>query len=269
MHILPNIGIVDLALYFDSVLVISDVHIGYEEALNKQGVLVPRLQFEEMVKRLNNIFALLKDKKIKTIVVNGDLKHEFGIISEQEWRNSLKFIDLLAKHCEEIVLIKGNHDTILGPIARKRNVKVLDYFIVEAKEKSYNRKSLNKSSLIKNAYKKIMGKPKNKILIVHGNKIPPKELLKDISIIVIGHEHPAISLKSGPRVERFKCFLNGKYKGKNLIVQPSFNSIIEGTNILNQKILSPFLKQNLDKFEVYIVEDKVYEFGKLGSLRKN
>ncbi len=237
MKILPNVEIVDLALYFGSTLVIADVHIGYEEALNKQGVLVPRLQFEEMAKRMNNTFDRLKNKNIKKIIINGDLKHEFGTISEQEWRNTLKFLDLLAKHCNEILLIRGNHDTILGPIARKRNVKVVENIVI------------------------------GNIFIAHGDKVPDKERLKKASTIIIGHEHPAISLKEGPRIETFKCFLKGKYKGKNLIVQPSFNSMIEGTDILRDEILSPFLKQNLDDFDVFIVEDKVYKFGKLGRLR--
>jgi len=266
MKILPDMQIADLTLYFDGVLVIADVHIGYEEALNKQGVLVPRLQFEEMVKRINNIFNTLKTKKIEQIVVNGDLKHEFGTISEQEWRNTLKFLDLLAKHCNEIILIKGNHDTILGPIAKKRNVKILDYFIVEPITSKSNN---GKKSIFKKILKTIKKGQKNKVLITHGNKSLGKELLKDVSAIIIGHEHPAISLKEGPRIEQFKCFLKGRYKGRNLIVQPSFNSIVEGTDILRDKILSPFLQQNLDNFDVYIVEDKVYEFGKLKNLRKS
>lgn len=236
MKILSNIEIIDLALYFNSTLVIADVHIGYEEALNKQGILVPRLQFEDMVKRMKRIFNLLKNKKIERIIVNGDLKHEFGTISEQEWRNTLKFLDLLAKHCNEIILIRGNHDTILGPIARKRNVKVVDNIAV------------------------------GKVLATHGNKVP--DILKNYSAMIIGHEHPAVSLREGPRIEQFKCFLKGKYKGKNLIVQPSFNAIIEGTDVLKDRILSPFLHQDLDNFEVYIVEDKVYNFGKLRNLKK-
>ena len=239
MKILSNIEIIDLALYFNSTLVIADVHIGYEEALNKQGILVPRLQFGEMVKRMNNIFGILKNKRINTIIVNGDLKHEFGTISEQEWRNTLKFLDLLAKHCDEIVLIRGNHDTILGPIARKRNVQILDYYII---------------------------KP-NKVIMAHGDKILPKDILKDASTIIIGHEHPAVSLKESHRVEQFKCFLKGKYKGKDLIVQPSFNGIVEGTDLLRDKILSPFLRQKLDDFDVYVIEDKVYKFGKLRNLK--
>lgn len=237
MKILNSMGIVDLALYFGSTLVIADVHIGYEEALNRQGVLVPRLQFEEMVKRMNGIFSALKSKKIDKIIVNGDLKHEFGAISEQEWRNTLKFIDLLARHCNEIILVKGNHDTILGPIAKKRDVKVVDYYIV------------------------------GNTLIIHGNKIPDKNTLKSIKTIVIGHEHPAVSLKEGARIEQVKCFLKGRYKGRNLIVQPSFNTIVPGTDILKEEILSPFLRQNLGNFEVFVVEDKVYGFGKLRGLK--
>ena len=266
MDILPNIEIVDLALYFESILVIADVHIGYEEALNKQGVLVPRLQFNDMVNRMNHIFTLLKEKPITTIVVNGDLKHEFGTISEQEWRNTLKFLDLLAKNCNQIVLVKGNHDNILGPIARKRNVKVVDSFKVGSLTQKSNSEK-NPFKELKNIIKR--EEPVKKILISHGDKILPKEVLNDVSTIIIGHEHPAVSLKEGARVEQFKCFLKGKFKGKNLIVQPSFNTMIEGTDVLRDKILSPFLKENLDNFEVYAVEDKVYEFGKLKGLRKN
>ena len=235
MNILPYIKIVDLSLYFDSTLVIADLHIGYEEALNKQGILVPRLQFEDLIKRMESIFYLLKKRIIKRIIVNGDLKHEFGTISEQEWRNTLKFLDFLSKHCNEIILIKGNHDTILGPIAKKRNVKVVDYVAA------------------------------GKVLVIHGNKV--MGILKNYDTIIIGHEHPAVSIKEGPRIEQYKCFLKGRYKGKNLIVQPSFNGIIEGTDMLRGKILSPFLHQNLDNFEVYIIEDKIYNFGKLRNLK--
>ena len=264
MKILPKVQIADLALYFENTLVISDIHIGYEESLNKQGILVPRLQFEEIASRINKIFRLLKGKRIEKIILNGDLKHEFGTISEQEWRNTLKFLDLLAKHCNEVVLIKGNHDSILGPIARKRNVKVVDYLMIEPITQKPNNEK-NPLKKLKKIIKK--EKPNKRIIITHGYKIPPKEVLQEVSTIIIGHEHPAASIRDGPRVEKFKCFLKGKYKSKNLIVQPSFNSMIEGTDILKDKFLSPFLKQNLDNFEVYAVEDKIYNFGELKGLR--
>lgn len=237
MRLIKNVEIMDFALYFGSTLILADTHIGYEEALNKQGILVPRTQFEDMAARMEKIFGKLGKRRIENIIVNGDLKHEFGTISEQEWRNTLKFIDLLAKHCKEVILVKGNHDTVLGPIAGKRNIKIVDNIMTEG------------------------------TLILHGDKLPEKELLKKAHTIIIGHEHPAVSLREGPRIETYKCFLKGKYKGRNLIVQPSFNILIEGTDILRDEILSPFLKQNLDNFGVFAVEDKIYNFGKLGRLR--
>ena len=126
MNIAEGIKIVDLALFFEKekALILSDIHIGYEEALNKQGILVPRFHFNDLVKRLAKIYSQIKKEKlpVETIIVNGDLKHEFGTISDQEWRETLKFIDLLASKAKNLILLKGNHDTILGPIADKKNI---------------------------------------------------------------------------------------------------------------------------------------------------
>jgi len=232
MEILKNVEIVDLCLYLkkEKVLILADTHIGYEESLNKQGVLIPRFQFKDIIERLEKV------GNVDKIIINGDIKHEFGTISELEWRHSLRLLDFLSKHCNELILVKGNHDTILGPIAKKRNVKVEDYV-----------------------------KIKN-ILAIHGHKIPSKKLLKGIKTIIIGHEHPAVSIHEGPRTELFKCFLKGKWKRKTLIVQPSLNLVTEGTDILKEQLLSPFLKQDLSNFECFIVGDKVYDFGKLKKL---
>jgi putative SbcD/Mre11-related phosphoesterase len=96
-----------------------------------------------------------------------------------------------------------------------------------------------------------------------------KELLKLCDTIIIGHEHPAVSLVSGSRTERYKCFLKGKFSRKDLIVTPSCNMLIEGTDILKEKLLSPILKNvDLKNFEAYIVEDKIYDFGKVKDLNK-
>ncbi len=154
MKILNDVELVDLAIYTHKTLIFTDFHIGYEESLNKQGLLVPRFQFTEIMKRIENIFSKLKNKKIERIVVNGDLKHEFGTISEQEWRNTLKLLDYFGKYCKEVVLIKGNHDKILGPIAEKRNVKVVEHYLI--------------SPIINNSFKKISN---NKISLKNNNII--------------------------------------------------------------------------------------------------
>ena len=327
MRILKRIELIDLAIYTNKTLILTDFHIGYEEALNKQGVMVPRFQFPEIVKRLEAIFSKLKDKKIKRIIINGDLKHEFGTISEQEWRNVLKLLDYFGRHCDEIILIKGNHDTIIGPIAGKRGVKVLEHYVIDSgKELLRNeehhqfasqinkdiksasrgmppagmnadnskniklwradgapsvsesftttRKNIKKNSInnTQQSFKTIKAienhktNSKNKILVIHGDKIPDKELLKGVSTIIIGHEHPAVSIRDGARTELFKAYLIGKWQGRYIIAQPSFNLVTEGTDMVKEQVLSPFLKGNLGKFEAIIAADKLYRFGKLKNL---
>ncbi len=284
MKILDNIELIDLAIYTNKTLILTDFHIGYEEALNKQGLMVPRFQFQEIMKRLEKIFSRLKNRKVERIIVNGDLKHEFGTISEQEWRHTLRLLDYFGQRCNEIILIKGNHDTILGPIAKKRNVRVLEHYLIEPStmgKNTINKKTqLNNYKIIKNSIKKIivnnkiqksLGKiknnyNKNKILVIHGDKIPKKELLKSIKTIIIGHEHPAVSIREGARIELFKAFLVGKWKKYKIIVRPSFNLVVEGTDVLKEEVLSPFLKGNLRNFDAVVAADKLYRFGKLRDL---
>ena len=132
IEITQGIELIDHALWIPAhkLLAISDTHIGYEEALNKKGILVPRFGFGEMQARVKKIVEEIKKQTdIKIILVNGDLKHEFGTISDQEWRETLQFLDVLTAQSPEVIIVKGNHDTIIGPIARKREVKLVDYFI--------------------------------------------------------------------------------------------------------------------------------------------
>jgi metallophosphoesterase superfamily enzyme len=47
---------------------------------------------------------------------------------------------------------------------------------------------------------------------------------------------------------------------------PSFCLATEGTNILKEKTISPFLDQDLRNFEVSVIADKIYDFGKVKNL---
>jgi len=229
------------ALKIGNSLIISDTHIGYEEAFNKQGIFIPRFQFREILSRLESILNKADEKtgKIETFIINGDVKHEFGTISQTEWRHTLGLLDFVSKRCKKIVLVKGNHDKILGPIAERRDVEIVESFVIENKGK--------------------------RILIVHGDKIP-KEMPK-CNTIIIGHQHPAILLRDGVRAELYKCFLRGKFRKKDLIVLPAFTPVSEGTDILKGEILTDFLQGDIEDFIVYPVADEVYEFGKIRDLR--
>ena len=236
MEVIKDINIIDKAIWLDKekILIIADLHIGYEEALNKQGILVPRHQFKETKQQIIELFRKVRPK---SIIINGDLKHEFGEISKQEWYETLNILDLLLKNSEKVILVKGNHDTILEPIANKNRIEIVEYFYI----------------------------PKQKIIIIHGDKILTDYKLYEAKVIIIGHEHPSISLREGFKVEQYKCFLVGKWRDKELIVMPSFIPIIEGSDIRKEKILSPFIK-DIEDFDVFIIGDKIYKFGKMKNI---
>jgi putative SbcD/Mre11-related phosphoesterase len=227
-EILPGYHAVGLTLHMPEfeTSAFSDVHLGFEQALNKHGVLVPPFQYSQVTSHLKEAVAMAKPKRI---VINGDLKHEFGSISPQEWAEVLMFLDGLRKY--EVVLVRGNHDTILGPIAVRREIRVVEELRLGT------------------------------TLFVHGDKEPVE--LGGVRTVVIGHEHPCIGLAEEGRVERVKCFLVGKWKGKNLIVLPSLNFVTDGTDVLQERLLSPLLDEVGD-FKAFGVDDgRVMEFGRV------
>ena len=231
MPIPQHFSFVDLALQYKDTLIIGDLQLGYETVLHKQGVLIPTFQLKDIFKHLDYIFSKTTAKRV---VINGDIKHEFGTISDQEWRETLQLFDYLLEKVEEVIVVKGNHDLVLGPIAKKRNLKIVDAYTLDD------------------------------VTFLHGHVILPN-LGKTI---VIGHEHPAITFPERPG-EKYKCFLVGKWKGHTLIVLPSFNPLTEGSDVTQGSFLSPFLKEDMKHFTVYAVEDyTVFPFGKVKDLQK-
>lgn len=241
--------IADLGLFFkkEKILIVGDFHLGYEESLNKEGLLIPRQQFDMTIDRLKNIFE--KTGRLNKIIINGDLKHEFGRISDSEWTDCFKLIDFLNEKCDELVLVKGNHDCVLKAIAKKKNLNVAEYFKFGDN------------------------------FVCHGDDVFDFSCKR----IIIGHEHPALVLREGSRVEKYKCFLLGKYMGCDLVVMPSFNLVqigadilrnyneISGTSkifdksidVLTEKFLSPYLS-DIGDFKIKVVENfEILDFGKV------
>ncbi|MBI4918778.1 metallophosphoesterase [archaeon] len=232
MEIIKEILINGSALYLKKhqTIVISDLHLGYEGYLEKRGVLVPRFQLKDTIVQIKE---LLNKFKVKRVILNGDVKHEFGKILSQEWKDITKLFHILNDY--EVIVVKGNHDVILYPITDKKNITLVPEYRIDD------------------------------VLFIHGDYAP--KLDKKIKTIIMGHEHPAISFKEKGRVERYKCFLKGEYLSKTLIVQPSFNPLIEGSDVMKEQFLSPLLK-DLSDFEIMaIYKEKVLNFGKLNKLR--
>lgn len=234
--------IVDLALQVDENLIISDLHLGYEDALINEGVLIPKFQHNKIIKRLEEIFNKASlHREIERVIINGDLKHEFGRKSRQEDKEVLDLILFLKKYVNDIILIRGNHDNFIVGIADVLNINVCENLVVE------------------------------NFFITHGDKIISnfEGASKNTNTIIIAHEHSCIGLRTSERVEKMKCFLKGMFKGKNLIVIPSLNFITEGTDVLQGNLLSPFLNTtSIENFEIFGVENfEIFYFGSVSSVR--
>jgi len=233
MQISKNMEIVGKGLWLtrERVLIINDLHLGYEEALHSKGVLVPKSQLKDILGELEEIITRVKPK---VVVLNGDIKHIFGAIVRQEWREVIELVDFLHTRCEEIVIIQGNHDPILGPIAIRKGVNIVKEYRV------------------------------GDVIIVHGDKL----IETDAKAVIIGHEHTAITIRKGAKGEKYKCFLKGKWRGKELIVVPSFNPLLEGTDVLKEELLSPYLEE-IGKFDVFVVsKGEAFNFGKVKDIKE-
>jgi len=82
--------------------------IGYQRRTGETAGL--EKYYDEILKHLNEILKKVKPEKI---IINGDLKHEFGNISEQEWREVLKLLAFIGGKCNEVIIVKGNHDWLV------------------------------------------------------------------------------------------------------------------------------------------------------------
>ena len=226
------------------ILAVGDLHLGFEYMLQQSGILVPEMQAKEVIEELKTIFEDLKMKKLKLkkIVFIGDVKHSFSYERKEKnyFNEILKFLKDYVND-KNIILIKGNHDTI-------------DYSF---------------SDRLKNYF--IDGDT----VFIHGNELFKEILDKKIKTIVMGHLHPSIILsdKQNIKKEKYKCFLTGKFKGKQIIILPSFLSTIEGTTINSleheyKDYFSIIPKKILMNFIVHVVGDnKVYSFGKIKNMK--
>lgn len=244
LELTPDLWLVDLGVYLPrrKALVLADLHLGYEEALRREGILLPPGHLRKVAARLERLLARLGalERATDLLIINGDLKHRFAPLSQKEERTAKEFLASLAARFREVVLIRGNHDTHIELLrGSEGRLRIEEALKLEAE----------------------------RLLIIHGDREPGEEELAGVELVLIGHEHPAVGLrrKTG-RVEPYKAFLLGEYRGRKLLVQPSFNLLVCGSDLTRERALSPLLEEErLEAFRVYPVSDEgqVYDLGPL------
>ena len=221
----------------ERVLVVGDLHLGYEGSMRASGLQVPLKLYEQVISDFEEIYNKVTENnslKLDKIIVLGDVKHEFGYILDEEWSEIVNFIEHLKEKCKELVVIEGNHDKILFPILKKLGIVASDYYLW------------------------------NEFAFMHGDKEFIEIYDSKVKIWVVGHGHPAVTLQDGAKKEKYKCFLVGNFKGKSVIVVPSFFPLNEGTDARNFDMKFAW-DLNLQGFDVKVVSDNldVLDFGKL------
>jgi len=193
----------------ERILVIADLHIGWEIALVQEGIHVP----SQTPKILTKLLRLIDLCKPTSLLLLGDVKHTLAKVELEEWEDVPSFFEALLKKVSDIKVILGNHDGNLEPLLPE-NVKLLPSTGIAIGEAGF----------------------------FHGNAWPAPELLACRSL-VMGHVHPTVAFKDlmGFRITVqvwVKAKLNGELLAKaflkNLRIQVEAN--VNAVKLLYRKV---------------------------------
>jgi len=210
MRISPDMVISTLGCAFHSPsgsLLIADLHIGYETVLEGEGFAMPRVQNKQMLERIN---AAIDRFDPDSIIIVGDLKHNFDRNLSAEWNGVESMVDAVSER-SKMVVIRGNHDNYLLNILSKRNIELRNELIL------------------------------GNLKIVHGHKTAlPWE-----GGMVFGHEHPAITLRESTGASvKIPCFLYSPDDDR--LILPAFSPLALGSDIIrtpDEERMIPLLRR--------------------------
>ena len=217
---------------YERVIVISDLHLGWEISLNREGFHFPT----QMKRLLKKTLTLIKIAKPDSLIILGDLKHTVSGVEIEEWRDIPEFLEALKKKVNKIIVVPGNHDGNLSLLLPEGVTQAPVTGITLWDE----------------------------IGLFHGHSWPDPKLL-GCKHLIIGHIHPIISFRdpSGLRINRqvwikaecdgeklgesvlkhlgikvdgdlkrvFQETFDLEVKSSSLIVLPSFNEVLGGIPI--------------------------------------
>lgn len=177
LEILPRVRITsDRCLVLDEgpTVVLGDLHLGYERALEQEGMYIPRINTDSIRSALNDILCRYEPSRV---VLLGDVKHDFKRAGYEE-RNEVKRVLGLLGEAAETVVIKGNHDNYIQNIISDMGMLAVDHI-------------------------DIMG-----FRLEHGH------VDSGVRPVIIGHEHPSVripgSVGGGLKIQ---CFVHARNDG--------------------------------------------------------
>ncbi|MCD6502966.1 MAG: metallophosphoesterase [Euryarchaeota archaeon] len=218
--------------------IFADTHFGIEYVLASQGLQIPPIQFEEVLKRIKTINA-------QKLIIAGDLKHEFSRENPLEKKHVSMFIENMTSMFDDLIVVRGNHDNFVYYTLKSWGIDLIEYLEI------------------------------GDIIVIHGHKVPNDIDLRDYELVVMGHEHPSISIRDSLGLShKIPVHLEILHPEGFLIhVLPAVSPLALGTPVnallSPEDFLSPILRsiRDLGGLRIYaVLKDKVEFLGTLSRL---
>lgn len=217
-------------LVLDGALILADLHLGLEDRnAGSRGLI---LRSDAVLARLSDA---MKTTGAHRVVFDGDVLDDFAL-SRIESRIAIGRALRSFVKAHDASFIRGNHDPMLASLG----LEVHDSLMV------------------------------GDVLVTHGDRmledVASEDDLRAASGVVIGHEHPAVTITDSIRSERFKCFVRGRIMTalgeKELIILPCAHPDLLGSDIGSWR--SPIIPSDFDG-EVIVAGDEPRFFGSVRS----
>ena len=229
----------DRALVLDETLVCADLHIGKGRTAN---VDLPLGERENLVDRLDTLLAA---HGVERVVFAGDVLHSFDRVPADAEGTLTALIQTVRDAGAELVVIRGNHDTMLETLW---SGAVHDEYVLEA-------------------VPGVGPDGAGTVVVCHGHREPTTEA----DWYVVGHDHPTITIEG----QKWHCYLYGPgvYRGADVLVLPAFSHLVEGVPVEGRygppSFMSPLISDP-DRFRPVVRDetaDETRTFPALGEFR--
>jgi len=221
IEILPGVKVTnERCLVFDDgpTVVIGDLHLGYESALEGEGMYIPRMNTRSIRDSINRILSKYEPKRF---VLLGDIKHDFRRAPNECRAEVMTIMNMIRDACE-LILVRGNHDNFLQNVLPDTNMEVYENIDLCGFRMEHGH--------------------------IDSGKRP----------VVIGHEHPSVRIQGavGGGV-KLQCFVYARESGI-IVIPPfsPFSSGNDLMSDHHEAFMSPVCKAaDMDSAELYGVSE--------------
>jgi len=212
-------------------LVIADLHFGYAWAQRFRGQLIPLSAREDSAAR---VLEIIGDYQPREVALLGDIVHRAAPVEalKTELRD---FLLALSEHAR-LRLIAGNHDRGLDSLLSKIGFNDESAALLTDLECGAHLLTHGDETNAARA------KTRRDAVFAKGGRV------------IIGHEHPAITLSDGVAARmKFPCFLCSE----RVLVLPAFSSWAAGTDVRGRRFMSEFTKNEMFNKAFAVVSEKL------------